>query len=67
VQDAFVDRVRVAKHPRDADLATEPDVGALDRRKCSPPVFFVMLSNEKMSGKLKASRVPSSFTADLDG
>ncbi len=35
------------------------------RRRCRPPVFFVMLSREKMSGRLKASSEPSSLTVDL--
>src|SRR3954467_13328753 len=49
--------------PVSAPVVNQTTPCAPSRRRCNPPDFFVMLSSEKMSGRLKASREPSSFTA----
>src|SRR3954470_10388865 len=49
--------------PVTAPVVSHTTPCAPSRRRCKPPVFFVMLSKAKMSGRLKASSEPSSFTA----
>src|SRR3954454_14199420 len=49
--------------PVSAPVVNQTTPCAPSRRRWNPPVFFVMLSNEKMSGRLKASMEPSSLTA----
>src|SRR5438874_10413673 len=49
--------------PVRAPVVSQTTPSAPSRRRCSPPVFFVMLNRAKMSGRLKASSEPSSFTA----